>query len=70
MDAGWRKSSFSGTGDCVEWRIDESRVQVRDSKHPDGPVLTYSHPEWQAFLAAAKSGEADVSKLSRSWPRV
>lgn len=32
---------------------------VRDSKDPDGPMLRYSHAEWSAFLAGAKSGDFD-----------
>jgi uncharacterized protein DUF397 len=33
----WRKSSFSGeSGQCVEMAWPSA---VRDSKHPDGPVL-------------------------------
>ena len=35
----WRKSSFSGSGgNCVEVRQD--LAAIRDSKNPDGPVLT------------------------------
>jgi hypothetical protein len=56
----WRKSSRSGNSDCVEWRVGHDGVQVRDSKNPEGPVLTYSHSEWHAFLFAARAGEADI----------
>ncbi len=41
----------TGTGD----------VQVRDSKNPDGPVLTFTGDEWGAFLGGAKTGEFDLS---------
>jgi hypothetical protein len=34
-------------------------VAVRDSKHPNGPVLTYTAAEWYAFLDGAKKGEFD-----------
>jgi hypothetical protein len=34
-------------------------VFVRDSKDPDGPVLTFNAREWEAFLAGAKAGEFD-----------
>jgi Domain of unknown function (DUF397) len=36
----WRKSSFSGLngGECVE--VCHDLGAVRDSKNPDGPVLT------------------------------
>ena len=32
-------------------------VQVRDSKDPDGPVLTFRLGEFGALLAGAKDGE-------------
>jgi hypothetical protein len=32
-------------------------VHVRDSKDPDGPVLTFSPGQWEAFLAGVKAGE-------------
>ena len=35
------------------------RVLVRDSKNPDGPVLTFTPDEWQAFLTGAQAGEFD-----------
>jgi Domain of unknown function (DUF397) len=67
----WRKSSHSTpNGQCVEWRTSsysESTdcvevasgplVQVRDSKNPDGGVLTVGTEEWAAFTAAIKAGE-------------
>ena len=41
--AGWFKSSFSNGqgGACVEaaFNLPGSGMAVRDSKHPDGPVL-------------------------------
>jgi hypothetical protein len=32
-------------------------IQVRDSKDPDGPVLTFPLGEFGALLAGAKDGE-------------
>jgi hypothetical protein len=32
---------------------------VRDSKDPNGPVLTYVQAEWGSFLRRAKAGEFD-----------
>ena len=55
----WRKSSYSGSngGDCVEVAspLDQS-VAVRDSKDPDGPMLTFARAEWRTFTAAIKAG--------------
>jgi hypothetical protein len=35
------------------------RVQVRNSQHPDGPILVFSTREWDAFLAGAQDREFD-----------
>ncbi|NUP39358.1 MAG: DUF397 domain-containing protein [Streptomyces sp.] len=57
----WRKSSYSQNngGECVEWAPSQvaanGEVPVRDSKDPQGPVLTFSPAAWSAFLADVKS---------------
>jgi hypothetical protein len=30
-------------------------VAVRDSKNPDGPILTFTRDEWRAFLNKIKN---------------
>lgn len=48
----WIKSSRSGNnGQCVEVRHRDDAIDVRDSKDPDGPTLTFTGTEWTAFLA-------------------
>ncbi|MFM9368230.1 DUF397 domain-containing protein [Streptomyces sp. Da 82-17] len=51
----WRKSSYSASeGDhCVEIAAHPTAVHVRDSKNPDGPVLTVSPATWTAFAREA-----------------
>lgn len=63
----WRKSSFcNGASSCVEvQRLPDGSVVMRDGKNPDGPVLTLSAREWDAFVAGVKDGEFDVSALPR-----
>jgi hypothetical protein len=57
----WFKSSFSnGSQTCVEVRLDEDHVSVRDSKDPAGPILTFTRGEWTAFLHSAAAGEFDI----------
>ncbi len=34
-------------------------IMVADSKHPGGPVLSYTLQEWDAFLDGTKKGEFD-----------
>lgn len=55
----WRKSSRSATGNCVEVRRNGDEVEVRHSKDPNGPVLSYTPAEWGAFLDGARRGEFD-----------
>ena len=51
----WRKASRSvGNGECVEVSSHLDRVSIRDSKDPQGPVLSYSLDAFQSFLDAAK----------------
>ena len=54
----WRKSSYSGNGggDCVEVaRSLPGVVAVRDSKNPDGPILTFSRDEWASFITRLRT---------------
>ncbi|WP_434742448.1 DUF397 domain-containing protein [Micromonospora sp. SH-82] len=53
----WRKSSASLNGDCVEVAPMSHGVAVRDSKNPDGAVLSFSRSNWRAFLAGANHAE-------------
>lgn len=61
MDRKWEKSTFSGaTGNCVEFAREGDNFLVRDSKDPNGPVLTFTPAEWDAFVKGAKDGQFDV----------
>lgn len=55
--AAWRKSSHSETqtSECVEVARADRLVAVRDSKNPEGAVLTFSPDEWHELLADIKS---------------
>ncbi len=53
----WRKASYSvGNGECVELSSASGRISIRDSKAPEGPVLSYPAEAFRSFLAAAKEG--------------
>ncbi|MFF3571072.1 DUF397 domain-containing protein [Nocardia jiangxiensis] len=57
--AKWFKSSHSETSaNCVEvaW-LGEGTVGVRDSKNPNGPALTFTPSEWDAFVAGTKTDD-------------
>jgi Domain of unknown function (DUF397) len=64
IDQRWRKSSYSGNGggNCVEVASNMSGiVAVRDSKNPDGPVLTVETAGWREFVADVKAGRHDLA---------
>lgn len=44
---------------CVQVAADGDLVAVRDSKHPNGPVLRFDRGEFAAFVAAAARGDYD-----------
>ncbi|MFB7470962.1 DUF397 domain-containing protein [Kitasatospora sp. NPDC056184] len=59
-DLTWRKSSYSGSegGNCIEVAASlTDTVPVRDSKDPDGPILTFTTTAWHSFLTAIHTGE-------------
>lgn len=57
----WRKSTASQeNGNCVEMAaLPTGEVAVRDSKNPQGAVLTFTRAEVDAWLDGARRGEFD-----------
>lgn len=55
----WIKSSLSyAFGNCVEVaHMQDGSVGMRNSRHPDGPVLHFTSAEWDAFLGGVLKGE-------------
>ncbi|WP_433469415.1 DUF397 domain-containing protein [Spirillospora sp. CA-128828] len=52
----WRKSSYSDAqGQCVEVAAAPGIVAARDSKDPDGPLLTVQPDAWVALPARLKT---------------
>jgi hypothetical protein len=57
----WTKSSHSDAGgSCVEVRHRDGNIQVRDSKNPNGPLLTFSRDQWATFIDDTKRHEFDL----------
>jgi hypothetical protein len=57
----YKKSSFSGSVNCVEVRLLENgTVGLRDSKDPVKPPHVFTQHEWSAFLAGVRRGEFDL----------
>jgi Domain of unknown function (DUF397) len=60
VEVAWRKATRSGGTNCVEVAAgSEGDVLMRNSRHPDGPALSYTPPEWAAFIDGVKNGEFD-----------
>ena len=61
MEIDWTKSTLSfANGNCVEVAsLPDGTVGLRNSRHPGGPVLSFTPDEWQAFLGGARRGEFD-----------
>lgn len=58
----WRKSTASGSSDCVEVAFVGMAVLMRHSQHPSGAMLSFSKSEWDAFLVGVRRGEFDDSQ--------
>lgn len=54
-DPNWRTSSYSGTQEnCVQVAAGPDVVALRDSKNPDGGILTVPSPAFTALLSCAR----------------
>lgn len=61
VEVEFAKSTFStNNSGCVEAAICEHGVRVRDSKNPNGPVLSFTPTEWAAFLAGVRGDEFEL----------
>lgn len=62
INENWAKSSYSDAlGNCVEVRrASDDKIQVRDSKDPSGPALTFSPDGWATFISGTKRDEFDL----------
>lgn len=55
----WQRASTCGAATCLEVAPTDEGVAIRDSKLQNGPILQYTLPEWDAFVAGVKNGEFD-----------
>lgn len=55
----WRTALNCNGGACIQVAAHEQAVLIGNSRKPRGPVLSYSHEEWQEFVAGVKQGDFD-----------
>ncbi|MBU6214810.1 DUF397 domain-containing protein [Patescibacteria group bacterium] len=46
---------------CVAVRIGDVSVDVRDTKDPSSPTLSFTRAEWDAFIQGVKKNEFDIT---------
>ncbi|MCA1191225.1 DUF397 domain-containing protein [Saccharopolyspora sp. 6V] len=56
----WKKSSRSGTNNCVEVGRTASGTAVRDTKDRAAGYFTATAGQWAAFVGAVKGGRFDA----------
>lgn len=61
VEVAFVKATRSETMNCVEVAACTHEVKVRDSKNPDGTVLTFTPAEWAVFCDGVRGGEFDVA---------
>lgn len=55
----WRVALDCDAGSCIRVAPHEGMIVIGDTKNPDGPVLSYSHYEWLAFVKGIRQGDFD-----------
>lgn len=55
----WLVSRHCENGACVRVDLSGEMIFLGDSKNPDGPILSYTRSEWNAFVTKARLGEFD-----------
>ena len=68
--ATWRKSTYSNGsgGNCVEVADLPNSRAVRDSKHPDGPILVFTRDAWRAFIQGIEAAQLRADSLPSALP--
>ena len=51
----WRKSTQSNSGGCLEVAAARGVVFLRDSMHPEGPVVPIAARAWLVFVAELRA---------------
>jgi hypothetical protein len=55
----WRVARDCDGGNCIQVAPSAGMILIGDTKNPDGPVLSYTRAEWDAFVAGIRQGDFD-----------
>jgi Domain of unknown function (DUF397) len=58
-DLAWRVAHNCSGGSCVRVAPSQDTILIGDSKHPHGPVLSYTREEFAAFVRGIREGDFD-----------
>ncbi|GAA4970210.1 DUF397 domain-containing protein [Uniformispora flossi] len=58
----------TGEGVVQTAEIGGGAVAMRNSAHPEGPVLRFTEGEWTAFVLGVRDGEFDLDRLAEPVP--
>lgn len=56
----WQRAPGDSSDGAVEVAFVDDLIGLRNSAQPAGPVLVFTKPEWEAFVAGAQNGEFDL----------
>lgn len=56
----WHVARKCDVGNCVRVAARDESIIIGDTKHPDGPVLSYDRAEWMAFVEGIRQGDFDA----------
>lgn len=56
----WVRAKRCESGNCVEIARVDDKIAVRNSTQPDGPVVTFTKAEWDAFVHGVVDGDFDL----------
>jgi Domain of unknown function (DUF397) len=56
----WQRAPGDDSNRGIEVAFVDDLIGLRNSAQPAGPVLVFTKPEWEAFVAGAQNGEFDL----------
>jgi hypothetical protein len=58
----WQIARACNAGTCIRVALGGTSevIFLGDSKDPDGPIQSYTRPEWESFVRQVKHGEYDA----------